>query len=689
MAQIKEGLPQEKLGNPYGIANYSNFELNYKHGTGEIFGLLTPFEVRDAITGDEHNLSNESEEKSYTLTNMLMSEVWKNKEWFLVPKMAILPNAWDKIYTQPTVGDDVDATIVGTSISAANWTGFLNRIAYIIEFWVTQLNLYLTSSTSYSIDVILTCIMKALIINEYIFSYGSLLNRLGCSMASLYIQKDHKMFDTLFDLVWQYMPDGFTIEWESNGEIFTVNKSVTANVTNNITVRECIQRMRDNLDFEISAIYVSPTSKIYLNTTDATQIAAIKTTILPWDNNAWKLFDRNGALYDYSQPVDLVRLWAYQFICAEYYTDDQVDYIYNSQVYREYISDLCKKMLVANNKSLSDTYYTINGINIPYDWCSAFYFKEANNLSLYLVSSYIDEYCDYLTAIFNLNRSLKFKDYFTGGRTKPIATGDVIVNTTGNQFSVLDFAKKTQQTRFRMAIQRIGRKIDEVAKGLLGVEQAVDYHYPLWIGKTTDIIHATETENTGSDQYSKNIAVTSRLEGYSNQYGFKARIDRDCVLMGIAYYDVERFYFRGVERSFMHVDRFDHFNQFMQYAGDQPVYSEEYDAAMTGAASTYFAYKPAYEEFKEGINRADSAFVTSLEGFIFLDDVNEKAFFNKNQRMNAHVSPDFIRSKPTEMDRFYINITGYSLATYFHFISLYKNYNNATRPMAYNPGVNI
>lgn len=689
MAQIREGLQQEKLSNPYGIAQYSKFDLSYKHATTEPFGLLLPFEVRNAITGDTHELSNTSMEKSYTLQAPLMSQVWKNKEWFMVPRMAILPNAWEKIYTQPTIGDDVDASNVGTSVNAEQWTLFLNTVNNRLYTAISLIDEIVNESAT-NFSAAYNQLWKALILNEYIFSYGSLLNRLGASMASLYKNYYNSTYDEVFNKVCLSIGYGFKIEWEGSGEIYTVNVGITETnaLTNVITLRECLQKMRDNLDFEIISLYVDNLNAYRLDTTDPVQQAKLKAyfTLL------FAITDELGTLYtpyEYSKPMDLSRLWAYQFICAEYYSDDQIDYIYNSDIYREYISSLINDILNDGSYSLTEMYYEINGIKIPYDWCSAYYTGIViTDMSTELNHS--QNILDYITALFNINRSLKFKDYFTGGRTRPIATNDVMVSTAGNQFSVINLSKRTQETRFRMAIQRIGRKIDEYVKGLFGVEQAVDYHYPLWIGKTTDVIRASETENTGDAQMEENYAVTSRFEGYSNQYGFKARCDRDCILMGIAYYDIERYYFRGVDRHFMHVDRFDMFNQFMQYTGDQPVYTEEYDAMLTGEASSYFSYKPAYEEFKEGINRADSGFIVALDGFIFLDDVNEKNFYNKSARTAQHVSPDFIRSKPTELDRFYTSLSGFSLGTYFHFISIYSNRNEeAVRPMAFNPAINI
>lgn len=700
MATIREGLPQEKLGNPYGIAEYSTFDLSQKHASTEPFGLLLPFEVRNAVTGDTHKLSNASIEKSYTLDAPLMSQVWKNKEWFMVPRMALLPNAWEKIYKQPAIGDDVDATEVGTSINAENWRTILGRVHNLLTEACNAVEDFVNEDIV-DAQYLLTHLFRGLIVNEYFFSYGSLLNRLGASMASLYKNNYKYVYDEVFNKIVGTIASfgAFKIEWDGDGEIYTVEmvRDSAHKSTNTITMRECLQKMRDNLNFEIFSWAVNESGDfIRLDTQDQHDLEYLQIAFAVIHNAMTEIgiIATGEATYNYSKPMDLARLWAYQMICAEYYTDDKIDYIYNADLYREYISGIVKKM-IETDYDTDEMYYTYNGIKIPYDWLSAHY-----TISMLMhITDINDEEAgedaqhigmDIVTAIFNINRSLKYRDYFTGGRTRPLATNDVIVSTAGNQFRVMDLSKRTQETRFKLAVNRIGNKIDEYVKGLLGVEQAVDYHYPLWIGKTTDVIRATETENTGAAQFDMPYAVSSRMEGYSNKYGFSARCDRDCILIGITYYDIERYYFRGVDRHFMHVDRFDMFNQFMQFTGDQPVYSEEYDAALTGAAETYFSYKPAYEEFKEPINRADSGFILSLKGFIFLDDVNEKNFFNKSQKTAQHISPDFIRSKPTELDRFYSNLgNNYSLGTYFHFISIYNNGNNAVRPMAYNPAINI
>lgn len=51
------------------------------------------------------------------------------------------------------------------------------------------------------------------------------------------------------------------------------------------------------------------------------------------------------------------------------------------------------------------------------------------------------------------------------------------------------------------------------------------------------------------------------------------------------------------------------------------------------------------------------------------------------------IDPDYIRSRNTELDRFYTQITGFSLGSYFHFIIKNTNSQNASRPMAFAPSI--
>ena len=48
-------------------------------------------------------------------------------------------------------------------------------------------------------------------------------------------------------------------------------------------------------------------------------------------------------------------------------------------------------------------------------------------------------------------------------------------------------------------------------------------------------------------------------------------------------------------------------------------------------------------------------------------------FFKPEYFQTQNISPDFIRSRVSELDEFYLSLTGYSLGSYFHFISMIVN----------------
>lgn len=697
MATRRQGKAQENLGNPGGTASYSTFDLSKKHATTETFGLITPFEFRNIITADEHEIGSGDRVETYTLAAPLMTQVWKTKDWYTVPRMAILPNSWDKIYTQPTIGDDIDATIAGTSVDADHWTAFIDGVMKCLRLEVTGTLANLSVNSGDTAQAFIECferLIKFMIGNEYIFSYGSLLNRSGCKMAALWSCNSgaYKNFDQVFEAFIVELKYGFRVTWDNGTTIYTVRNGGSAKkLSNELSIREFLTKARDDLNFEITHWLITVGSVTGFSKTqtisDAANLSDINNTIAKLrttlTDNAY------SSIIVYSKPVDLARLWAYQLVCAEMYTDDQVDYVYNADIYRQYIGDIVQDLITDHGDGLDDFNYTINGIKTMYDWLSAAGFGYA--VAKMSDNSWTVMPYDYMCALFNLNRSLKFKDYFVGAKTTPIAPGqgDTTVVVSNNQFDIVNVANQSQAAKFKFAVKRIGRKINEYVKGLLGIEQAVDYHYPLWIGSTMEILRASETENTGAAQYDAGVpnAKTSNLSARGTEYHFVGKFDRDSIVIGVTYYDVERLYYKGVDRSFMHVDRFDYFNQYMQFAGDQPLYSEEYDAALTDAAATYFGYKPAYEEFKEAINTADAGFVTALPGYAFLNDMEKNGGNNPGARAYEHVSPDFIRSKPTELDRFYKTLSGSSMANYFHFIVIYEQTDNARRSMVTNPNI--
>lgn len=87
-------------------------------------------------------------------------------------------------------------------------------------------------------------------------------------------------------------------------------------------------------------------------------------------------------------------------------------------------------------------------------------------------------------------------------------------------------------------------------------------------------------------------------------------------------------------------------------------------------------------EYKQRFNYLFGDFNQApLKNMIFIAD------YERPTGDMLNIGPDYIRSYPSELDRFYKSLTGYSLGTYFHFIVLGTNELKSNRPMAFNPQI--
>ena len=635
----------------------SKFDLSYHAYDTFRFGELHPHFVMEGVPGDKISLRSAHNLRSLTLNTPLMSKIQLKKDYFVVPNMAILPLNWDLIYKNPKLGDDVPSD-AGTFV--ADFTALIKTLLNTSGFKPSSLTspTDLASAVSYW-----NTSLKWLLTAELFFSSGSLLNVLGCKLAysftgSLGGTSYKHNFDSFFDqcLVSFYQAfNGYKVLVEVNGDNWYFN------MTSFLELRQMLDLMRDNLGtFEIKSF----TGGTYTD----------KLTSFGYSITIPKDFG-----------IDIARCLAYQIVCAHYYTNDNVDYIYSAELYRNYICSILTDL--DSNGTIGLTSFSFNGTQLPYDYLASVYF--IGILTNADVSDSVDSKClfSYLQAIFGYKHSLRYVDYFVGARTRPLAIGDVNVDVqtgTPNYVSAVDVTRRIQAQRFFNAVNRAESKIEGYVKEIFGVDMAPDYHNPFYIGHTADDVYGQEVENTGVAQMTDSVAITSNLRGNGAKYEFSFDCDRPCIVLGITYFDISRSYISTIERQFFHENRFDMFNPFMQFIGDQEVKEPEYDLTSYDSTHPTFGYQLRHAEYKQRFNQASSGFIHSLPGWNFLynDDYSYSGMNNED-----HISPSFIRSKPWELDRFYKSLTGFSLGTYFHFIV--DNYNDckASRPMAFAPSI--
>lgn len=688
----------------------STFPLHYHFFNTHRFGEYIPHYVDDLTKDDRYPVRSSGSLRSYTLKSPLMQNVKRNKDYFLVPMEAILPFNWEKFFVNPVRGDDV-LDDVGPTVE-----NFWSKVSsFSSALWGSCYSI-LSGSSSYQIK--LQSVIRCFVILEYFYSAGNLLSSLNCHGSTYFraIQRDINGsvgadvynfvdFDDVFDQVISkisacLVPDSvnhvsgtFTIQSDSWTYVVGNNIDVS-NHSEYISLRHALQLFRDNPTTIITSVDIASIS------TQDSRWSTLFSDLATFMDSQIESYPGPTIFMPAEVHCNLSRLWAYQLSVAHYFTNDHIDFVYSAELFRQLIGSYIRNQSSsAFTNSLS---FVRNGIRYEYDFmsahfCSLFFTTFSSNSALLdsilntqnpsVSGSY---FLGYLSALFGYRRSLRYLDYFTGSRSQPLAVVNHDVQTTvavnNNSVSVIDITKSIQAQRFLNSVNRVRHNFEGYLKGIFGGKlPAPDYHNPFYMAHTDDVIFGQETENTASEQMTDNIAITTNLRGNSGNYMFEIDTDRPCILIGITSYDIARIYTKSTDRSFFHINRFDWFNPFMQYVGDQPIYLQElgiWPGNSSLLTMANFSYTMRHMEFKQKYNIASGGFgvaSTNLDNWIF------PAIDRRGTQYS--INPDWIRSLNAEFDRFYVSLSGWSLGTYFHFIVDDFNSVNASRPMAFAPQI--
>ena len=543
----------------------SRFPLSDSFFTTERFADYNPCFVMEGVSGDKITLNQPHQVRTYTLKAPLLQNILKKKDYFMVPMQAILPNNWEKFYTNPIIGDDVPLG-VGTGLP-----NFWGRLLTVFTADYSALQTTLTGSGTAAAK--LTALLKFLVYYEMFYSKGSLLKQLrisGDAMVEIATSGGTPIdYDTIFNDCIDYLfaqggirSFGLTI----GGQSYTVLVQASSMVSSAITLREALELLRDNLIFTIGGV-TQDTSPSWHS--DIAQYLSAYTITVNYVPSAPT--DGTADFHTDGIPLNLARLWAYQIVVSHYYSNDHVDVIYSAELYREYIRNLFINKNYSSQMNSNANTFLYNGMRYEYDALSAW------TLNV-MLSSASGTFISAFTSVFSLansalamviscfgfKKSLRFLDYFTGSRTRPLAIGDATVDTSGSSVGVLDISKKIQATRFYNAVNRSGRKFSSYMKEFFGITPKPDYHNPFYLAHTSDVVGGSEVENTGAAQFTQANSITTTLRSNASRYAFSFEPDRDCIIIGISYYDLPRVYTKLTERQNFYIDRMDMFNPMIQ-----------------------------------------------------------------------------------------------------------------------------
>lgn len=704
------------------VKTHSKFTPNYSLYATHQFGVNSPFYVSEGVSDDDIQLRTNIDTDTFTLKAPLMQPVKRAVDYFQVPFRAIMPETAELLITNPLRGDDVVANNVTPNISRYTLFQLLSQLFDRNATAVQGINNVLNGNgyqagkigaltgSAYVADAS-GRVFRFIQFMNLLFSKGSLVNHLGINFhkqvrVRFLTGVKQITYDDFVDQFFAWFVSMFTDDPDSSPS-FTANfarLSSTGSAGSPYTVvfDPVVVSIRDVSSNSISLrdfvgllnegrLLASVTNFIGLKPSIDAEETVVTRVEFPLGVPTFEAVTMTAT----SKRVNLLRLAAYQIACAEFYTSDTVDDVYSARLYHQNMRSLMN-FYVNNTVSqasdfLARTTFTYNGIRINYDVFAGYII--GNMLGVaggaynpYLVFSnitpaYVAHY-GYFHNLFGFQRSLKFQDYFVGARTRPLAVGDVSVgvDTGSNTVDVVDISKNIQVQRFLNQVNRVGRKFSEYVRGILGDKPMPDAHDPIFLGHVVDTIGAEETANTGDAQYSNNSGITSKFRSNANRYGFEVHVAEPSILVGILNYDIPRVYSSVTDREVYHLDRYEFFNPYMQFVGDQEVFADELQPGADGN----FAYQIRYAEYRQRVDRAVGGFDGYLPGYAKVVDSDDLRNIYTRQ---LTLGSDFIRSRMSDIDEFYLNLIGYSLATYFHFIDRVDMSVTARRPMAFAPSI--
>ena len=716
--------PSAKMSHQF---NTFDDTLSYRNANTIRFGEYTPTFLMEGVPDDTIHLNSVDAIDSLSLKAPFKGTIRKIKESFKVPLMAILPHNWDLIYTQPSVGDDVpkDANCVLQMFPqnfSTWWIGLLKNVA--------DAGAAFTSETSASLVADwFSAFFRLLVLGEYVYSNGSLLSTCGYHASSQFRYKKllpsatsdeamngasyDKWMDGIISLVFSrvkefhwYETIGSTRQGYTSRGISSTGEPTSDWTARKSSFRFFLEKMRDNPTIQIDSFEVRSDSSL----TELIGIIAGLTA-----ETGYGMLDYEGGSFEFILPavndveqysdmsqcnLNLSRLLAYQMVCAHFYTNSSIDVVYSAELVRQYMHNLNANTSPSTPSNATAWMFSRNGMLHLYDDLSGnvlgrqLYMNRTNtelNIHSYSALSNptgpVNARLASYAAVFGYRKSLRFGDYFVGCRPRPLAPINTDVAVNDGAVSVIDVTRGIQAQRFANAVMRTRQKIDEYVKAMFKNAPAPDYHNPFFLAREAEIIYGDEVQNTGANQASNANSRTANFAANTGRYTFTFNNDdaHPCIYMQIISFDVKRAYTRTVDRHFLHLDRYDMFNPDFQFIGDQPIYGIELGYLSSNSDREHFfanvfGYQSRDMEYKQRFDVASGGFVENLPGWLLTDR-------SRDVLQPAQLTPDFIRSFNTELDQFYLSLSGYALGNYFHFICITKNNVTAKRPMAVDPQI--
>ena len=660
-------------------SGYNSFNHSYQFFHTPKFGNITPHFVDELVGNSSIILKDNFEARAYTFTAPVMSPMRMLKSFYAVPRKCLMPRAFSRFTTVPKHGDDVPDN-VNLMFEIDNFIDILKRKLQPIKPY----------DPSFTYDHAINA-FRLFLLGNSIFSYGSLAASLceplsSAIICSLPADNSAGYIDVTFDELYSHLFGNLLnfLQSEKAAGREVVFPQLLENQSNGTLL---LHKKFTNYDAYTPTMIMEYFDIILqsdpdLVTSDKPKLLAI---INAFFGKSWNgTFFRVSCESPQHKPtfVNISRLVAYQLVCAQYFTNDSVDDIIDSQYWLDNMDSIIFTIM--------DKYpiYVYNGQSIQYDTCSQAVTNSVlvkmrilplNDINYHLA-------LDYFANIFCLQKSLRFVDYFTGARLEPLAGGDDPQNgngtnapVVGGNVSAIDVTKAISMQRFLHAVNRVGSQVYEYLKGIFGYQPSNLPPMPKFIATDIYPIQHNQVACTSDGENLGNLV--SNLEFTQSKYAFNAYLDEDSIVIGVTYFEYVPAYKDCVDKLCFARDRYDYFQPFLQTIGDQDIDGREITLA---APRVPFAYTTRDMEYKQRTSRAVGGFVVnSLPGYALMRQPSQIGFDKNIVPLNSYN----IRHTNTEFDGLFSSLTATNTAQYFHIILSENNECVVNAPMLRKPQI--
>lgn len=677
---------------------YYPYDLTHQELLTPLFGKITPCCHFITAPADRHLVKNNIKTILNRVEGNLLSTLNQYVDSFYVPFRSVFPTNFEKLLPNPTKGDDLP----NSALPMVNFASFIQSYInsdILVSFDSADTRLYEAMSLQAGFAEGDNFGLSRWIFLATILSRGQLLDYLGLGfdlsetdVRGVSILQTR--IDKFFDDVYEYFrsSNNFRIFALPLGDLTTnfydmseldvyriedANRSLFRAAIDDILEKGSLPILIDPYTFTFDVTLLNPlrdaifelfdtrTLSEYYSLNTAEFISEVDSISSPFASGGW---------------LNIGLVLAYQQCVAQYFTNDSVDNIFNSDLYMQ---NLRSVMFPSNSIYTTEPVFRYNGVATEYDYISGAAFHSA------VVSSENDgltkRQLAYMSLMFLLRRSLRYGDYFSTARPRMLAVGDLSINAVDGMVSPIDVTQNLLKQRYLNAVNYTGSGFLQYYASQFGVTPSDTTTFPRFLSHQKLVLQNQLTNNTADDQGKQ----TTNIVGYADSnFGFDVFIDDIGYIIQVTTYDVLPIYTSGIDNSYHLADRFDFFNPMLQNIGDQPIRLSE----MIGFPRDYqsvFGYTMRNSEYKYKLSKAHGAFVNNdLAGFLvkypftnFVRSVQDDDIYSLN------ISPEFIRDRSYYLDNTIPALTGISPAQYFHFICSFTNEVHSARKIQKTPPV--